>query len=146
VPLVVTDVGEVYMLRWTLRPDLERIARLRFHLYSNDTTPHRSSVVEQFEECDFAGYEPRDLEWDQWSAPLSVGGVAASLYGSGFLEFVPSSGSQTVYGYLVTDPDDEVCLWAERLPAPIEASPSLPVLIQPAMRGRSEFEPPPPGA
>jgi hypothetical protein len=140
-PLVVPDLGEVEMLRWTLRADLTRTVNLTLHLFKNDYTPHRESVIGDFTEADFDGYAPVALDWGQWTGPNSVGGVAVSLYGSGFQTFTPATGTQDIYGYYVTDAEDEICIWAERFPTVVVTDAAHPVQVQPVMRGHSEFEP-----
>lgn len=143
-PLVVPDLGEIFLLDLLLREDVSSADRFLLHLYKNDYSPNRVSELIDFEEATFAGYEVVELARDQWSESETVGGYAVSLYGTGYQQWVATTGDQDIYGYYVTDQADEVVLWAERFGTMVTVSEVNPVLLIPVMRLRSEYQPAPP--
>lgn len=143
-PLVVTDLGEVEVLRWMLKTVPGNGDPLHLHLYKNDYTPDRSSLLGAFVEADFGSYSPADMARSGWQNPVSVNGVAYAFHGTDLVTWTSSGASQMVYGYYVTGNDDAVALWAERFGTPITVTSVVPVQVWPYMRLHSEFEPPPP--
>lgn len=142
--IVVPDLGETELLRVLLiREDMAGVP-WHLHLYANDYTPHRESTLPDFTEASFPGYDVVEIDRAGWTLPAPVGGVAVSYWGSSATTWTPSSGSQAVYGYFVTDAADALVLWALRFDAPQIATPGTPVSVRPFMRMRSLVEPPPP--
>lgn len=137
--IVVPDEGELFLLDALLRsgsPDAFLI-----HLYTNNYTPVKDSELADFTEAAYTGYSPVALARSSWSSPETVGGYAQCVYGTAPLEFAPESGTDTVYGYFVTDADETVCLWAEGFSPGVEIDAMNPLLLQPIMRLRSESQP-----
>lgn len=80
------------------------------HLFTNNHTVTRNSVLSDFVECDFDGYASQD---PAWVAAVQSGSEDVALAPA--LEFIAGAGlagPQTVYGYFVTDDDDEYS-WGE---------------------------------
>lgn len=142
--LIVTDLGEVEVLRWTLKSVPGTADPLHVHLFKNDYTPNRSSVLAEFEGATFAGYAPKDMARADWQNPVSVNGVAYAFFGTALLSWLASVGSQLIHGYYVTGNDDVVALWAERFDTPVTVTAIVPVQFWPYMRLHSEIEPVPP--
>lgn len=143
-PVIIPDLGEVEMLRWTLWPDGTRPTHLSVMLFKSEGPIHRSSVIGDFEEADFAGYSRFDIAWDGWTNPAIVGQSAVSIWATEPVVFTCSAGAQTVYGYLVVPPDGSVAIWGEVFEEPIDVTPSNGVRFAPFMRAHSEIEPVPP--
>lgn len=139
--IVVPDEGEIYLLDVLLREPTPDPFVLR--LFCNDYHPHRESILADFTQASYSGYSPVGLSRGTWTAAVTSGGYAISTYGTAFLQFLPASGGETVYGYYVTDADETVCLWAQRLDASVEITPTTPLLLLPLLRLRSEVQPAP---
>lgn len=142
--IVVPDLGEIELLKVMLQTALAVDQVWHVHLFQNDYHPNRESVLDDFVEATFSGYEVLDLNRDQWLDPVTIGGVASTTYGVTLASWVSTSGSQVVYGYYVTDEGDSVVLWAERTSDGTVVSTSTPYQMLPLMRLHSESEPPPP--
>lgn len=142
--LVVVDLGEVELLRWTLFPDGTRPANLEVMLFKSDSEVYRNSVIGDFEESDFAGYSRFVMAWEGWTPPGLIGGAALSYWAAEPVTFEASAGSQTIYGYLVVTPDESIAIWGERFAEPHVIDTTNPIAFAPYMRGRSEVEPVPP--
>lgn len=142
-PLVVPDLGEVELLRLMLKTALAVDEPLSLRLYANDYAPNRQSVLANFTAASFDGYAPITLARAGWSAPATVGGIAQSTHGAAPAQWIAASGSQTCYGYYVTDAAGAVVYWAERFPAPLTVTTAVPILVVPVMRLRSESQPAP---
>lgn len=141
--LVVPDVGELVLLRRMLVPDANDTMPLRIKLYQSDTVPNRESVLADFTEANFAGYTQKDLDQTNWSTPATTAGIAQVTWVPGFISWLATSGTQDIYGYLVTDWTGITLLWAERYPNPVTVSTTVPALVLPTMRLRSESQPAP---
>lgn len=139
--LVVTDLGQVFLLNWSLQPQTFPDPGLLLHLYKNDFTPVKASIIGDFVEADYAAYSPRSLFRDQWQSAGLLGGIAQSVYGTEYQFWLASAFSQTVYGYYVTDAADTVAIWAERLVNPITISTVTPLVMQPYLTMQSESNP-----
>jgi hypothetical protein len=143
VPIIVPDLGELELVRRMLRPHEDDALPLRLRLFANDYVPNRVTEIDDVTEATFAGYVQKDLDPAGWASPVNVGGVAQMVWAAGFLSWLASAGSQTCYGYYVTDNPAEVLLWAERFPIPLAVSTTVPAIVLPIMRLHSEFEPDP---
>lgn len=142
--IVVPDLGEKYLLKTMLQTALATDEPLHLHLFKNNYTPNRESELDDFVEADYSGYAIIQLDRSEWRDPVTMNGVAVTLYGLTPLSWVSASGTQTVHGYYVTNEADDLVIWAERFvtPALITTS-SGPVLVF-LMRLHSELEPAPP--
>jgi hypothetical protein len=144
VSLVVPDDGETWLLRLLLQDATYVATPFHLHLYVNDYSPDRESVLDDFEEADFDNYYVAELARSEWQTPVSVDGVAVSLYGTGYIQWTTDGIDYSIVGYYVTDASDSVVLWAERWPVVFVLSVTGPLLFQPLMRLHSEVEPEPP--
>jgi hypothetical protein len=140
---VVPDLGEKQLLGVMLKTALLVDANWRLHLFQNNYSPNRVSEITDFVEANFDGYDVVELDRSVWLDPVSIGGVAYSTYGTSLVSWLATSGSQTVYGYYVTDADDTVVLWAERTTTGTVVTTFTPFQMLPLMRLHSEFEPAP---
>lgn len=140
-PLVVFDDAEAYLLDLLMRTDDLSGEVWHLHLYQNDFTPLADSVLADFFECNFSGYDVIELTRADWSEASSVGGIAQTTWGTGFQQWLTTSGSQDVYGYYITTNDDLLALWGERFATKFIVTTVNPVLMLPTMRLHSEYEP-----
>lgn len=138
-PLIVTNVGEVYLLRRTLRPEPGDANPFILGLYTNAPTLHGGTVLADLVPANFPGYAPKELDPQNWSTPQLVVGIAQSQYGGAFQTWAALSGSQFITGYYVADYDANFLIWAEPFPLAVEAKPGALVSVFPYLRGRSEF-------
>jgi hypothetical protein len=115
--LVVSDEGELELLRLDLKAVLvtPRIWHLR--CYVNDYFPNRDITLASL--------------------------TAVSYWGGTFTEFVTPPGGTTVFGFYVTFNNGAKLLYAQRLDAPVVGGSGLPVRVWPTMTGHSESQPPP---
>jgi len=80
------------------------------HLFQNNHDVTRNTVLADLTECDFDGYAPLD---PAWVPSVASGAEDVALAPSLIFEAGAGlAGPQTVYGYYVTDEDDELS-WAE---------------------------------
>lgn len=142
--IVVPDEGERYFLNLLLRDTVPSTLKFIIGLYRGDWTPNRESVLADVLEANFSGYLPLEADRSVWTAAQTVGGSAQSTYGVLFQQWIPSSGTQRIYGWYARDEDSNVLLWAERFSAFIDASPAVPVFLMPVVQLHSTFEPAPP--
>lgn len=142
--LIVPDEGERWFINQLFRDEVPADQVMRLKLFRNDWTPNRESRLVDALEANYSGYAPKDLFRSVWTPAVTVDGRGQTTYGTTFLEFLALAGSQTVYGYYVTDMDVNVLLWVERFATPITVTPVSAVVMLPVMRLRSEYEPAPP--
>lgn len=142
--IVFPDPGEVYLLRRLTVPDpVEDIRPWRLHLYKNNYFPNRVSTLGAFVEADFDGYAPKDMTLADWQAIQLADGIAIAQWGVGFTSWIADSGAQDIYGYYVTDPDDVLCILAERFDAPFPVDSGHPVQFIFSIKSHGEYEPAP---
>lgn len=141
--LVVPDLGELVLIARMLAPDANPTDPFLLHLYTNDYTPNKVSVLADFDECTIGSYAPISLTNADWNAPTTVGGVAQSTWGTGLTTFEVSSGTEPIFGYFITDDAGTVVVWAQRFDDMQTLSVSTPVSLIPVMRLHSESEPDP---
>lgn len=136
--LVITDYG-LRQILWYFahRQDLA-IDYWQLGLFTNDVNPTRESVVADFVEPVWSGYERVQLTRADWTYPGIVDGVASCYWGDSLTEFVPgSSGPFPVLGYFVTDRPGTGLLWAERFADAQAATPLAPARLRPMLRVRN---------
>lgn len=136
--LVVTNAGQLDLLELLLKTALLVDETFHLHLYSNNYDPTKTSVLGDFTECMFSGYDVVELFRTDWQTPVQVGDYAQSLYGTTFVSWLALSGSQTCYGYFVTDESDAAVIWAELLQVPQTVTTATPILIWPLLRLKSD--------
>lgn len=140
--IVVPNEGELWLLDLLLRETVPSTLKFVLRLYRNDWTPEKDSVRADASEATFAGYLPVEMDRAAWTAAQLVGGEAQSTYGTLYQQWLASSGNQLIYGYFVTDEDDNFILWAERFVTAVNVSAVTPVVMMPVLRLHSEFQPP----
>jgi hypothetical protein len=106
-------------------------------LFKEAHTPDDGDELSSFVECDFPGYDRMRLK--DWKVPYSGDSGAFLLHE--IVTFGLVSGTQTVFGYLITDANNNL-LFAEVDPsAPVTlslANPAYP--LQPRLRLRRDTE------
>jgi len=119
-PIVIPNEGAPYLTaasvgKYDLTPHTYLV-----HLFKNAYTPVPATVLADFEECDFPGYDPWSIDDSLWSFPAIVDDRAVSTYNPGTpLEVTNDSSSPTtIYGYYVEDVDLGVCTFCERFGTP----------------------------
>ena len=105
--LVVSDQGEVE----TLSRILNKIAtgNVVLRLYTNNETPDEDSVIGDFTDATAAGYAPITLTGATWTVATAAGTTTGSYPQQTFT----FTGSETVYGYFITNLAVDKLLWAE---------------------------------
>jgi len=136
--IVVPDEGKKWLLDALLRTEPGDILPFYVRLFKNDADLDRYAVRADFEEANFDGYLPVELVRADWSPSVMNGIRAQTVYGTSFLTWVADSGTQDIYGYIVTDNDDNFVLWGDKFVPPIEVSDVVPVSFSPVMRLRDE--------
>jgi hypothetical protein len=140
--IVFPDEGEVWLLQRMLKQPNPLTDPFRLRLFTNNYTPVKDSVLADFVQPAVSGYGTIDLPPSGWTDAQSSAGIAQSVWSAGFLGFTVSSGSASIYGYFVADPDSNFCLWAERfLTAPLPLAVLTPVFVLPVVRMLSQFQP-----
>lgn len=96
----------------------QMVAELEIRLYVNDYTPTQESVIEDFEEAEFTGYVAHGV--GEFAAAEIAGDVASATQDVDEEWMVTlTSGTDNVYGFFITDSEDNV-LYAGRDPnAPV---------------------------
>lgn len=112
--LVVTYYGALQLLRWALGIESVPTDALNVHLFTNNYTPTQSSEVGDFTEAAFSGYAPQSVDKTDWATPATVDGKATSTAPATPLVWTNGSGSVDVYGYFVTNADDDEVIYAQK--------------------------------
>jgi len=113
-PIVVTDEAEILMLQMLL--NVVNNDDQIIHLYTNDVTPVKSTLQSSLDEATEAGYAPITLTGTTWGV-TQVAGVTTAEYPPVTFNL---SEAATLYGYYVTNTDDDI-MWVERFSgAPFE--------------------------
>jgi len=120
---------------------LERIATpsVHVHLFENNVTPDRDTVLGDLTECSWAGYAVVDVP----VADFILQGVVAHVGG---IQALPvaftngSGGAVDVYGYFITDETDTYLLAVARDPAaPVSVAIAASYLVVPILGGYSSL-------
>jgi hypothetical protein len=115
--LVVPKTPGSLLLLGTLQT--ARISTVGLKLYTNDFSPSLTTVLGDFTEATYAGYNPAGTIVSFTPPALNAGGKAEIVY-TNYNSFVSAPSGNTIYGYYVIDNfDPSKLLWAERLPSPI---------------------------
>lgn len=139
--VVYTDLGDVWLLADLTAGHEPELFPWRVHLFKNDVTVLRGTVVGDMVEADYDGYAAQDLVREEWLPPQLVASTAYATYGTEFVEFLADSGTQRIYGYYVTPQDDSVLLFGERFDNFIDVSTVVPVLLRLTLKSRGEYPP-----
>lgn len=130
----VPNEGKLFLLDQLLRTDAVEIGPFTLRLFRTAVTIGDGTVRADMVEANYDGYLPVVMERADWSAAIVSSDTAQSSWGAGLLTFFTDSGTQDVYGWFVTDQDDNFLLWGENFPLPITVSTSVPVTLFPVMR------------
>lgn len=115
---------------------------VHIHLFKSDTVLGIEMVIEDFDLADFGGYD----------GPHTIASWSAGGFGWAGVRYVVGAPDETweadgtsvnvLYGYLVTNEDDEIVFWAERRPAgpvTIGSVAGQQYIVGPRYARRSEF-------
>jgi len=110
-----------------------------YHLFTNDITPSRGTIIDDFDEADYSGYAAVGVA----AAAFTLEGIAAHI-GSKIaapISFTNTSGGDyAVYGYYVTNADDDTLLMAARFDdAPVTQEAGESWVIIPTISDYSQF-------
>lgn len=109
-----------------------------FHLYKNNVTPVKGSVLADFDEVDTFGYTSITVVAADWTTS-GVAGDQGTLLAAP-IAFTAAGGAWTVYGYYVTDLAGAEVLWAARFDsAPITVASGASQLVIPIVGDFSQF-------
>lgn len=141
--LVFPNEGEIYLLKKLLKDTDAGTIEFIIGLFSNNFTPLKASVLADITPATFTGYSPVTAARSVWTDPITVAdGSAQSTYDTTFLQWIPTSGTQDIYGWYITDPDANYLIAAERFAtAPITISTTNPIILLPVIRLHSEYQP-----
>lgn len=104
-PLVISNAGE------KLFNDAVTAVCGKVWLYKSNTTPSATSVKADFTLADYGGAAAQSITWND--SDTNGSGKAEAVADT--LTFEASSGSNTIYGYIVTKTgDDSVLVYAEK--------------------------------
>lgn len=106
----VPDAGENLILEMIVNKTAAQNLSLR--LYKSNTTPADSDTAGTYTEADFGGYAAITLSGASWNSAAS-GSIAYSAQQT----FTLSSGSNSIYGYYITQAVSGVILLSERDPS-----------------------------
>lgn len=123
-----------------LVPLLERLTAddLVFHLYTNDMTPVKASVLADFTEQAGDGYAEITVVAADWTLS-GVAGHQGTLLAAP-IAFTAAGGAWTIYGYYITNTAGTKVLWAARLDsAPVTVPDTESLLIVPVVGDFSQF-------
>lgn len=107
--MTVPIVGDVLLLRYML--NFQSPADVQMRLYSNNFTPHESTVMSDFTESTATNYTAVTLAGASWTVASGASAGSTGTYAQQSFNF---STSDTIYGYYVTSGGARTLLWAER--------------------------------
>lgn len=143
--LVVTTAGELRLLLWTLKAIVIGAAAgqisnsLEVMLFKNDYIPVPGTVLGSLTEADFTGYARTSFNRADWGAITTIANKASVTAPD--QEFDCTGGSsQTVYGYAVLDPSDDVVVWAERFGTAQTIANGETITVRPKFTGCDEAD------
>ena len=139
--LVVSNVGERYLLDHVLSVPWSSGDSWTIHLYKNNFTPNKDMVLSDFTEATFGSYAAKTLTRATWTPAVTFSGIAISFYGTLPLTWTSSSGPQTCYGYYVTEDAGGELLFAQAFDSPQIVTALAPALVLPQLTLHSESEP-----
>lgn len=135
--IVIPDEGKIWLADYLLSDPAPDTDPLVCRLFKTNTPLLAETVRSDLVEANYSGYLPIDLTRAGWTDAAMVDGWAQKTWGTTFLQFIPSSGTQDIWGYFVTDPDDNFILWGEKRATAKTVSASNPFLLLPVMRLRA---------
>lgn len=106
---------------------------LKLRLFSNNWTPAKTDTPAQYTEVGYAGYAPKILV--SGDCVIAIDGLTGNYYARYPKQTWTPATSITVYGYYITDNDNNNVIIAERFPdAPVITD--LPIDITPTIGTR----------
>lgn len=122
-----------------LLPLLDRMltASVQYHLFENNVTPDRDTVLGDLTEVSTFGYAAQTVALAGWTLQSVAGHVGT--FQAAPLAFTPAGGAWSVYGYYVTSVAGGVLLAVGRFDgAPIAVPDGVPILVNPIMAAFSK--------
>ena len=114
---VLTYAGADYLLD----VQLGRISlRVNFfcRLYTNEWFPARNDVLTDYVECTLPGYDYFEMLPAGWN-PVPAPPEATRVYSTINFTFDANSGGTTIYGFILTNADGGVLVWAQAFQEPL---------------------------
>jgi len=100
---------------------------LYMRLYSNNRVPAETDTIALYTECTFGGYVARSL--NAWSIPALNPSNRGQIQHPVVTWTATGGSPQSVYGYYITDKDQNWIYWADRVPGmPIVMADSAEIL------------------
>lgn len=101
-------------------------ANFKLRLYTSNTTPADTDTVATYTEMGAVqGYTPKTLTTTSWGAAVAGTGSGSSSSNQASIAYAQQTftadgtgGSQTAYGYIITDSAGTKLIGAEKFPAP----------------------------
>ena len=114
---VLTVVGARYLLSVQLGIISLRVNSF-LRLFTNNITPQESDVLSMYTECTLPGYHYVEMLPRNWTLNTAIR-EATYAYATATFTFTANGGGVTLYGYMLTNADGGVLLWAEAFPNPV---------------------------
>ena len=105
--LIVPSVGDVLALNLITGKTAQ--TNLKLHLFKNNVTPTKTDTISTYTESTGTGYASVTLTPANFSTS-TVGSTTTTSYPTVTFTY---TGSESVYGYYVTNNDSTIVLWAE---------------------------------
>jgi hypothetical protein len=122
--IVYPNAGLIPMANRVLNPSVH------FHLFANNLTITRATVLGDFTEMIATGYAPINVNLADWVLQGIVADHGVSQAAP--IAFLTSDvGANPAYGYFVTDASNAVLFWALKFDAAIGFDAATPVVITP---------------
>lgn len=118
--IVVVNEGAGQLLRYTIGlDDVDGGPNWILRLNQNNVSVVPGTVLGDFAECDFTGYNEQSLSPTSWGSPSIISNRASSTYAPGTpFDFTNTGSAQAVYGYYVVLTSLGICLFAEQFATP----------------------------
>ena len=129
-PLVAPNEGLTLLIGVLFRDAAPPALDWQLMLWVNDYTPVQATVLADLTLATFTGYSNVGLTRGTWTAPVLVGNKSMVQYDTVPITWIATGGYETVYGYAIYDPTEDVVLIAERFAEPVDltAFPTIGVL------------------
>lgn len=111
--IVVPNEAEINLLEFLVGQSAEGLDGCRVRLYTNNLTPGATTVLGDFTEATWTGYSEADPA--PWGTVATDGMGRAATTSATMVYSNSSGGSQTFFGYYVTDSADTKLLFCERI-------------------------------
>lgn len=115
---IVTEAGRMYIASGLVGALDGSGDILVLHLFKSDSTPTTGSVPGDFTEAAFGSYTAIQKYLNENSGPVLTAGEALVLFGGGPQHWDCTSGTETIYGWYITEYATGYLLFAERYDVP----------------------------